>query len=322
MTEHSEKNQLVATWDLTLKDVGQDVETLRQWLYNNASKWVFQRERGKSSDYVHFQMRVRFKERMRKSKLIKFLRETPLEGAHVSVTSSGGTKSFSYVMKDDTRMEGPWRDDEYEPRVPLPWQFRVAQEYKWQQDIRASILAQKDEKTFRKREINMIITPNGNAGRSTIAGILQNEGVALAVPPLDDLKAMMGFVASFPPRLGYIFDMPKSIGQRALREFYAGIETLKNGYVFETRYKGQLKMINSPAIWIFTNVEPKVKRLSMDRWKLWEIDPEWQILRAINIEDLAARQENPSNYDMGVLEGASLRSAVTIDPHSEEDQVL
>lgn len=328
-----QKNSLCSTWDLTLKSAGVDQKILRAWFMENCTKWTYQLESGKETEYSHFQIRVRFHDRMRKSRVINFLKGTVLEGAHVSLTSNGGTKKFNYVMKDATRIAGPWSDED--PNMgELPWQLEVSEEYPWQKAIREDILNQAKRATFEGRKINMIVSEKGCEGRSTIAGRLMFDGLALMVPPLDDFKAIIQYVASFKSHLGYCFDMPRSIGQRALKQFYAGIECLKQGYVFETRYKGAVKMMNAPAIWVFSNTYPKVKRLSIDRWNIFTIDEEWKILRKVPIEELQEIQDRADGINAAAWNiepetelvepeagpiGASLRSAVTLDPLMEDD---
>ena len=52
---------------------------------------------------------------------------------------------------------------------------------------------------------------------------------------------------------------------------YSAIEMLKDGKVYDTRYKGKELRMERPRIIVFTNTPPKVRYLSKDRWNFWTI---------------------------------------------------
>lgn len=59
--------------------------------------------------------------------------------------------------------------------------------------------------------------------------------------------------------------------KKGLYGLYSGIENVKNGMLFDKRYKGVFKYIDEPNIIVFTNTPPKMSYLSRDRWKLWTV---------------------------------------------------
>jgi hypothetical protein len=62
--------------------------------------------------------------------------------------------------------------------------------------------------------------------------------------------------------------MPK----KHLNGLFTAIEKLKNGYMCDKRYSFKWKrLLHSPSICLFSNKKPKLKYLSMDRWRLWTI---------------------------------------------------
>lgn len=65
--------------------------------------------------------------------------------------------------------------------------------------------------------------------------------------------------------------MPRAINKEKLAQFFAGIETLKSGYCYDDRYKFNRRLFDRPRICVFTNVEPDLKLLSKDMWKLWTV---------------------------------------------------
>jgi hypothetical protein len=68
-----------------------------------------------------------------------------------------------------------------------------------------------------------------------------------------------------------MIDMPRAIKKDKLNGFYSAIESLKDGYAFDDRYKFVEKIFDSPCIWVFTNTYPDTDLLSEDRWKFWHV---------------------------------------------------
>jgi hypothetical protein len=66
--------------------------------------------------------------------------------------------------------------------------------------------------------------------------------------------------------------MPRAIKKDRLYGFYSAIETIKDGYAYDDRYKFKEKVFDCPNIWIFSNILPNSKLLSSDRWRIWEVD--------------------------------------------------
>lgn len=94
-------------------DINVVVTHLREW----CKHYVFQEERG-DSGYEHWQGRVR---------LIKARRWNEIKGKFCpggnvtpTVDKQFQEKTFTYVMKADTRVAGPWDDRDYEEPQSLP----------------------------------------------------------------------------------------------------------------------------------------------------------------------------------------------------------
>jgi len=56
-----------------------------------------------------------------------------------------------------------------------------------------------------------------------------------------------------------------------LFQLWSAIETVKDGYCFDTRYSFKETYFDPPRFIIFTNKCPDMDMLSGDRWKLWQI---------------------------------------------------
>jgi len=251
------KNNAVCNWDFTLwdKECLIEVASLRCHLDRIAKKWCFQAEDAGSGR--HYQGRLSLKVKKR-------LGEFALMGAHLSKTSDENQSNDFYVCKEDTRVEGPWRDtDPYVPR-----QVReVGTLYKWQKYIEDNI------HVWAPRTINIIIDKNGNIGKSTLVNYLcTKRGDCRSLPALSNYKDIMAMVMCMPVAKLYLVDMPRAMVKSQQQEFYSAIESIKDGHVFDTRYSFKEKWFDCPNIWIFSNVPPDRNLLSADRWAIWFVD--------------------------------------------------
>lgn len=65
-----------------------------------------------------------------------------------------------------------------------------------------------------------------------------------------------------------MFDLCRSNEERIN---WDAIERIKNGMIMSTKYEVESIIIDSPAVVCFANFEPELKRLSLDRWRVYEI---------------------------------------------------
>ena len=158
------------TFDVTMNmNTYKVIDDLRPILDETFKKWVCQHEQGEGG-YEHWQIRGLLFSRMRLNQVITNF--PALEGAHWSITSERASRTFSYVMKADTRVEGPFRNDD-EKKPPLTRQLRQFLEldmYDWQKWIIESV------KDVDNRCIKVVLDEIGNNGKSIIAEYLEYKG--------------------------------------------------------------------------------------------------------------------------------------------------
>lgn len=262
----------VCTWDFTLTEnrFGLDKDVLITKLKEVCKKWCFQLEKGEKTGYGHYQGRVSLKEKSRKGPEI-------FRGIHWTPTSNENKDNNFYVMKSDTRVDGPWKDDDVE--VYIPRQFRNIKLYPWQQYVLDSV------KVFDDRIINLIYDRNGNKGKSTIASIAELKHNGIDCPPINDCKELMQVLCdecmdnnNRNPRIIFV-DMPRAMDKDRLYGIYSAVEQIKKGKLYDTRYKYKKWWIDSPQIWVFSNHLPDLNLLSNDRWRIWTIDDDNKIER-------------------------------------------
>lgn len=255
-------------WDFTLKyneDV--DVNLLKDNLREVCKRWVFQLEES-DNGYIHYQGRISLIKRKTLSSLIKlFSNFDAWTQAHFSPTATANTKSFSYVMKLDTRKEGPWADtDKIIVETKQMKLFKSWGLLEWQHDLIKTV------SKFDLRFIDLVYDPTGNAGKSLLTEFMEIHHNAEEVPPFRLMEDIFQWVYGRPTALTYIIDMPRGMKKDKLGDFYSGVEVIKNGVAYDKRYTAKKKRFDRPRIIIFTNTLPEFDLMSKDRWKVWIID--------------------------------------------------
>lgn len=257
----------ISTIDFTLKADNEFPDPIRAWCKSYFKHWVFQLEKS-DTGYLHWQGRGRLIKRRTLPSIISVLGPS-LQGVHLSASSTNslGDTSFSYVMKTDTQVSGPWKDDDEEP-AKLTRQLQDFMKYKlypWQEVMEESI------KEVDDRFIKVVIDTIGNVGKSIFVEYLEYKGLAYEIPPINCIEDIMQIAMCIKPQKCYIIDMPRGLKKEKLAGMYAGIEALKNGVMYDKRYAFKKRRIDRPQVLVFTNVKPDVSLLSIDRWKFYNI---------------------------------------------------
>ncbi len=256
------KNALCA-WDFTLPAECLNLSELKEFLKEHCKSWCFQKEKGADTGYLHWQGRVSLKVKARKG--------PTLEKCHWSPTSTENKDNDFYVMKGDTRVEGPWSDKD----IYIPRQTRDITLRPWQLQVLA------DKGVWDTRTINCIICPKGNIGKSTLVTYAGARGLARKIPMLESYKDFMRMVMDCPTNDLYLVDFPRSLNKTNCGGFWSAIETVKDGYAYDDRYGFREKYFDCPNIWVFTNTEPDTTMLSNDRWVFWNVSESGDLHKAL-----------------------------------------
>jgi len=265
---HQTQQNAVFMFDMTIwHDQCPNRGVLVTWLQTWCKKYAFQLEKT-SNGKLHWQLRVCLQARKRKNELLKVL---PFEGCDVSPTSRAvhAGQNFNYVMKGDSRVEGPWTEDSDYIRFELTSDLEEFLKFKlfsWQISLRDKILAPPNS-----RQVIYIYDPVGSRGKSIFSKWLMYNGHAFMFPAMTDCQDMMQAAMCLPKQRCYIIDMPRALNKTKLHSFYAGIESLKNGYVYDKRNSFRWRMFSPPHVVIFSNSLPEVETLSHDRWVCYTI---------------------------------------------------
>lgn len=270
MTEHNTttKTSTLAMFDLTAPCDRYSLEEITSWCTTYCKRWCFQRERGVETGYEHFQCRISLISKKRLTTMITWMSNT-MPAIHVSPTANATYYSGDefYVMKEDTRIEGPWSDRTHIDLSSLPIRLRGEPTWRpWQQTVKSSIEQPPDDRT-----INVAIDTEGNNGKSFLTMWLMSRNIAERIPQQKDGRDIMRMVMNCPIRKCYFIDLPRATPNKDSHALYTAIEEIKNGYCYDDRYRFQRTIFEPPHIWVFTNEIPDSHLVSRDRWRLWTI---------------------------------------------------
>lgn len=227
-------------------------------------KYTFQKERGETG-YNHYQGRFSLKKKIRKDQMVKW--QPWKTHCHFSVTSSASHRTNDYVMKEDTRVGGPWEGPN-DDRLRVPTHLRNITLRPWQQQLLD--ISQK----YNSRKINIVFDNKGNIGKSILSLYMRVHGFARLIPgTVQDAKDICQLVCCMPVSKCYICDMPRAIPKYKLNGMYAAMEMILNGHIYDLRYKYTEKIFDPPNVIVFTNELPDPALLSPDRWDVWEVVP-------------------------------------------------
>ncbi len=136
----------------------------------------------------------------------------------------------------------------------------------WQKDILKIVEGPADDRTI------IWAWGEGGIGKTSFAKYLSvHHG---AVPCSGKGSDMRAGICDYIEKNGtgprvVVVPIPKSFSCEYLS--YEGLETIKDGYFYSSKYKGGVCIYNPPHLVVLSNEEPDVERLSPDRWKIMEI---------------------------------------------------
>lgn len=294
-TKETTRTSPLAMFDLTIPGNQYTLNLIKDFMRSYCKRWCFQEEQGCETGYKHYQCRISLQSKKRLSNMITFINEK-LPGAHVSATSNPTYYSGNefYVMKEDTRINGPWndRDDLNINELPDKYKEDHPEWRPWQQTVLSML-----ENTPDDREVNVILDRKGNIGKTFLTMWLACRKRADKIPLQKDARDIMRMVMCKPIKKAYFIDLPRADNIRDMRSMYAAIEEIKNGYAYDDRYKFTDKYFNSPHVFVFANDINDMMMtdlLSRDRWRIFKVMdnhlvPAGDDIRNLSIEPIGPR---------------------------------
>lgn len=230
---------------------GGDAQTFGAWLDEHGARdWAIGNEIGLTG-YEHLQVVVHFKRGVN----LSILKNNIGCFGNVQVSHE---HNFDYALKSGNYITS-WKD-------PLG-RYKTIELWPWQKEVLEMLENQND------RQILCIVNKSGNVGKSILAKYCETNKIMDVCPVVsEEYNDYTGYCFEFEAS-GYIFDIPRSESTKRRKTMWAGIETIKNGLLFEKRYHPRKKWIEPPKILIMTNYWPPIDALSHDRWQLYELHP-------------------------------------------------
>lgn len=275
--ESKDKGNPLTVFDLTVPccktdegSIDKEIEELCTLFKGNCTKWAFQLEKGSKTGYLHYQCRITMACRKRLCNMIEWCQQQEiLKGVHVSPTSDKTFRTGDnfYVLKEDTRVKGPFTDKTYVTPLKIPSHLQGTPNwYPWQKDIiKMMELPPSGEK------VRVIINPWGGFGKTTLASWLAVRQKARRVPIMDSAKDVSRMVMNCPKVGTYFIDYPRAVSKNVSKQFASAIEEITNGYAWDDRYKWEEEFFEKPHVFIFTNCTVDEDLLTSRRWEFYTI---------------------------------------------------
>lgn len=235
------------TWNNYEKE---KIETIVQILKHECHWYVFQEEIGENGT-PHLQGTMYLKNRQRLTSLKKWSKQI-----HWEITGAVSA-SIAYCTKKETRAGLI-----YSHGIDIPEEIIVHKPYGWQLLVMDIISKKPDERT-----IHWFYEPIGSVGKTTLCKYLCVEhGAVMLTGKSNDMFHQLSKMKNIKLVL---VDIP-----RCAQEYinYGAIEQIKNGLIFSGKYEGAQLIFNCPHVICFANEPPTITKMSMDRWRIYNIN--------------------------------------------------
>ncbi len=222
--------------------------------------YACQLEKAGTTGKEHVQFAIKFKE----AKYLATMKKL-FDGAHLE-PAKNWIAAKQYCMKEDTRIEaGPiCSPPRFKCKDPL-----CGKELRPMQEEIINICKSPRE----DRLIHWFYDPVGNAGKTTLAKhlILHNDKIIYLVGKSADMKyGVMEWLEKNELEV-VLIDLTRSVEAFVS---YQGIEEIKNGIFYNTKYECRMVLYDNPHVIILANFLPEMEKLSADRWVIHQVSEE------------------------------------------------
>lgn len=242
-------------WCFTLNNyTNEEVNTLKEKLMSDL--YVFGYEVGESGT-PHIQGFVKFSKATRPLEKL-----SSLPRIHWEKCKGTEKQNITYCTKD-----GKYDTNYKELPIPKPLKL-ITKLRPFQKSIENIIKKEPDD-----RSIIWIYEPFGNVGKTQMCKYFSHHYGAI---PLEGKKNDILYCAAMFESNVYIYDLERSMEDYVS---YASIEKIKNGYFMCSKYESKPIVRNSPHVIIVANFEPDESQLSSDRWCIYTINDNYELVR-------------------------------------------
>lgn len=238
-------------------DEGFDESEFRKNISTYFERYAYGRESAPSTGRRHLQFRG----------ILACAVGSPEEKAYCTMLSTlgfrhitrTGVRDFEYVYKEGDYYASWEKTREcYVNGELCPWQLSVCRPI--------------EDRQMDDRTIEIYVDLVGNSGKTWLGRYLETRHMATYIPPLGRATDILSAVIEKPKSKWYFIDFPRAFYPN--RETWAAIEMVKNGIVYDHRYKyKEVDLGINPRVSVFCNVVPPIlsEYLSRDRIKIYQI---------------------------------------------------
>ena len=231
-------------------------------------KYIFQEEKGNGTicphtgallkeGVPHLQGYVEFKEKVRPIGLVS----NKIHWAVSKDKKNNYKKAIEYCHKIATRTGSVYSNFYEEIKTINKSSF-----YQWQNNIFEILMNNSDD-----RHIHWLWEDIGNVGKTAFAKYMcvHHGAIILSGKGSDMKNGVLDYIKNNnrSPKI-IIIDIPRVSTDYVS---YSGIEEIKNGLFYSSKYEGGQVIMNPPHIICFANKEADTWKMSQDRWKIIEI---------------------------------------------------
>ena len=257
-------------WCFTLNNYTDDqYDSMCEKCETYSAKWIIGKEIGENGT-PHLQGYMHLLKMQRLSSMkTKFGKEI-----HFEVAKGDNQQNWIYCSKENNyTYGGNWKLGEMETNKPK--EIKIIKELKpWQTECKKLLEIDCD------RTIYWIYEKEGNVGKSAFCKYMMYHYDANIITK-GNYSDIMNRIYNLKKYEMVLFDLCRANGNKVS---YNAIEDIKNGMIFNSKYKTGSKIIASPSIMIFSNEKPELDKLSKDRWEIYNIVN--NVLIKVNIEDI------------------------------------
>lgn len=249
----------------SVKHTDENLKKLQACLRDTADKWIFQAEYtendGKGNPHYQGYMHLSKKSRAKSTAVAMNL---VCRGIEVRPSSTAGLAALRrYVMKDDTRVAGPWADRRIYMAEDL---WSEEKQLPWQKALTVMIRAPPDDRTM-----VWIFDPVGNNGKTKYIKWLAYKKLALSLT-YGNSGDILNLVYKFQNYQAYVWNLTRAKPhQLSELDLYATMESVKDGLFVNTKYETDQILMCVPHVVVMANHLPKMQHISTDRWKIYSI---------------------------------------------------
>lgn len=258
---------------------GEDPYAFWQKIQPHFKKVTWQLERSPENGLLHWQGRGQLWKRIRpgSSEATSIAQDMMgHHGWHFSATTAGEFESglARYQGKCATRVAGPWseKDPPKQKISDVTYIEKNLHTMPFISELRAIL-----EGPIDPREIVWVYDRMGNSRKSAVLAYLDYHGLIETLPFVDNHKDLLQFAHGFANKRAYGINIARGCAPKDDKErkefasFIAGLESLKDGFVYDIRHTPKKERMERPHEIVMANCLPIFDSATRDRWRILTI---------------------------------------------------